>query len=53
MTDEFVIHGVENEYDYYYVSHRRKELIETIYKAYNNIEKCLGNFRSLRSFSFL
>ena len=55
MTDEFVIHGVENEYDYYYVSHRRKELIETIYKAYNNIEKepfkfALVNEKSLKDY---
>ena len=55
MTDEFVIHGVENEYDYYYVSHRRKELIETIYNAYNNIEKvpfkfALVNEKSLKDY---
>ena len=55
MTDEFVIHGVENEYDYYYVSRRRKELIETIYKAYNNIENvpfkfALVNEKSLKDY---
>ena len=37
LTDEFVIHGQEVEYDYYYTSHNRTEIIETIYKAHSKL----------------
>ena len=38
LTDEFIIHGIESEYDYYYISHRRNEIIGTISSAYFNLE---------------
>ena len=38
LTDEFIIHGKESEYDYYYISHRRFQIIETIYNAYFKLE---------------
>ena len=37
LTDEFVLHGRDIEYDYYYTSHRRNEILETIYNAYNKL----------------
>ena len=41
LTDEFVIHGRDIEYDYYYTSHRRNEILETIASAHSklNIEQ--------------
>ena len=39
LTDEFIIHGIESEYDYYYISHRRREIISTISSAYYNLKK--------------
>ena len=55
MTDEFIIHGIESEYDYYYVSHRRKEIMEVISQAYFNIEQTnlkfsLVNEKSIKNF---
>ena len=55
LTDEFIIHGVESEYDYYYVSHRRKEIMEIIAQAYFNIEQAnfkfsLVNEKSIKNF---
>ena len=38
MTDEFVIHGIESEYDYYYISHKRSQILQTIYSAYTELE---------------
>ena len=38
MTDEFVIHGIESEYDYYYISHKRSQILQTIYTAYTELE---------------
>ena len=37
LTDEFVIHGLDIEYDYYYTSHRRYEILEAIYLAYSKL----------------
>ena len=34
LTDEFVIHGTDAEYDYYYISHKRSQILQTIYSAY-------------------
>jgi len=39
ITDQFVIHGNEDEYDYDYVSWRRRKIIEFINKAYVEITK--------------
>jgi serum/glucocorticoid-regulated kinase 2 len=39
LTDEFVIHGNESEYDYDYVSWRRKKIIECISKGFIEITK--------------
>ena len=55
LTDEFVIHGIEAEYDYYYISHRRNQIIDTIYHAYFNLEQSkfkfsLINEKSLKSY---
>ena len=38
LTDEFVIHGIESEYDYYYISHKRSQILQTIYTAYTELE---------------
>ncbi len=37
LTDEFVIHGNDVEYDYDYVSGRRKKIIEFIAKSYQDL----------------
>ena len=34
LTDEFILHGKDKEYDYYYLSHNRDEIISTIYNAF-------------------
>ena len=39
MTNEFVIHGVDSEYDYNYNSQNRGEIIEALEKAYFNLVK--------------
>ena len=39
MTDEFVIHGIDSEYDYNYISQNRSEIIEILEKAYYNVSK--------------
>ena len=38
LTDEFVIHGIESEYDYYYISHSRNEIISTLSSAFYEIK---------------
>ena len=37
ITDEFVIHGSDKEYDYDYLSRRRSEIIDIIATAYKNL----------------
>ena len=44
LTDEFVIHGKDSEYDYYYLSHNRNEILSTLYKAYSATEQNQFNF---------
>ena len=44
LTDEFIIHGNEKEYDYYYISHNRNEIIATISSAYFEITKIKCKF---------
>ena len=34
LTDEFVLHGVNSEYDYFFISQRRSEILEILEKAY-------------------
>ena len=43
LTNEFVIHGIDIEYDYYYISQKRSEIIETINDAYKRLD--LPNFK--------
>lgn len=55
ITDEFVIHGADKEYDYDYVSRKRREIIETIARAYftlrnEKIKFCIINDKSLKNF---
>ena len=55
LTDEFVIHGIEKEYDYYYISHDRNKIIDTIYHSYFNLEQkkfkfSLINEKSLKAY---
>ena len=55
LTDKFVIHGIEKEYDYYYISHERNQIIDTIYHAYFNLEQkkfkfSLINEKSLKAY---
>ena len=38
-VDEFVIHGNEAEYDYYYISGKKKKIVELIGKAYLQLNK--------------
>lgn len=55
ITNEFIIHGTNREYDYDYVSLRREEIIETISCAYYKLKNkdlkfaCLHT-KSLRSY---
>ncbi len=54
ITDEFVIHGNDEEYDYDYVSQRRKKIIETIASAYESltgseIKLCELNDKSMKN----
>ncbi len=44
ITDEFVIHGNDQEYDYDYVSKHRKKIIECIAKNYFELTKKEINF---------
>ena len=37
-TDEFVIHGADEEYDYHYISTKKKIIVEIIAKYYYNIK---------------
>lgn len=53
LTDEFVVHGNEAEYDYDYVSSKRKVIIEIIAKAYfaeikKDLILCLLDDKSLK-----
>ena len=43
LTNEFVIHGIDIEYDYYYISQKRNEIIEIINDAYKKLD--LPNFK--------
>jgi serum/glucocorticoid-regulated kinase 2 len=47
LADEFVIHGNDVEYDYDYVSTRRKKIIEIIARCYLEITKKQVNFCAL------
>ena len=47
LTDEFIIHGIESEYDYYYISQKRNEIIGTISSAYFNLENTKFKFSLL------
>ena len=38
LTDEFVIHGGDNEYDYYYISHDRYKIVSKIINAYHELK---------------
>ena len=54
LTDEFVVHGNEAEYDYDYVSSKRKTIIEILAKAYKDDTKkdlkiCLLDDKSLKA----
>jgi serum/glucocorticoid-regulated kinase 2 len=54
ITDEFVIHGNDVEYDYDYVSARRKKIIEIIAKTFQDItggelRLCEINDKSLKN----
>lgn len=54
LTDEFVIHGQEAEYDYDYVSSKRRIIVEILAKAYeqitqNDLKICLLDDKSLKS----
>lgn len=44
LTDEFVIHGADNEYDYDYVSQTKKKVIAVISQAYLAFTKLKLNF---------
>lgn len=37
ITDEFVVHGSEDEYDYDYISSRKRNIIETLALAYEKV----------------
>lgn len=55
ITDEFVIHGTDNEYDYDYVSKSRTEIIEIIAKAFyelknQKIKFCQIDNKSLKEY---
>lgn len=55
ITDEFIVHGMDTEYDYNYVSAKRKEIIRLINQGYKDIEHrslkiCEVNEKSLKSY---
>ena len=39
ISDKFIIHGEDNEYDYVYSSKKRKEIIEIISSVYMDLKK--------------
>ena len=47
ITDEFVIHGTDLEYDYDYVSKHRKKIIECVAKGYYELTRKEINFCEL------
>ena len=54
ITEEFVVHGNDVEYDYHYVSNNRKKLVSCISSAYEIQKKsemllCLMDSKSLRT----
>ncbi len=54
LTDEFVVHGNEAEYDYDYVSSKRKTIVEILARAYKEDTKkdlkiCLLDDKSLKA----
>jgi len=54
QNDEFVVH-CNNEYDYYYISSKKKRIIEALLKGYQEITKqvfglCLIDAKSLKNF---
>lgn len=44
ITDEFVLHGNDCEYDYDFVSQRRKKIVESLSRAYQELTKKDMNF---------
>jgi serum/glucocorticoid-regulated kinase 2 len=55
IIDDFVIHGNDDEYDYHYVSQRRKRIIEYIAKAFRDLtgqelKFCEVEIKSLKGF---
>lgn len=38
-VDEFVIHGNQGEYDYYYISSKKKKIAEVVGKAFQQLMK--------------
>ncbi len=41
LSDEFVIHCNDEEYDYHYVSTKKKKIVEIIAKYYYSIQKII------------
>ena len=55
LSDEFIIHGNENEYDYLFVSSERKKIINILQAVYEtlthkNLFFCIKNDSSLSKF---
>ena len=55
LTDEFVIHGLEIEYDYHYVSAKRNSIVQILAQAFSNLTKkelklCQVNDNSLKNY---
>lgn len=55
ISDEFIIHGMDNEYDYHYVTKTRNEIIEILSNAFyelmhEKLKLCQIDSKSLRDF---
>ena len=55
LSDEFIIHGNENEYDYLYISEERKKIINLIQTVYETLTQknllfCIKNESSLSKY---
>lgn len=55
MTDEFVLHGNDFEYDYDFVSQRRKKIVESLARSYQEVTKkdfkfCEIDAKALKNF---
>ena len=39
LSDQFIVHGIKNDYDNLYISKERKTIIKTLQSAYKSLTK--------------